>query len=133
MPEVGSGTTAPDEARLIFRAKQNSQAVFRIDQLILQCHYPGNWKILMKRFIPLCFWLLSISAAFSALQTPIDFNFSFNGSNAVQVVWNAYPGKSYVLQTATNLSGSRSNSSTLVATSNSLAFSFSTNKQPPMN
>ena len=87
----------------------------------------------MKRFIPLCVWLLSIRAAFSALQTPIDCNFYFNGSNAVQVVWNAYPGKSYVLQTTTDLAGSWSNSPTLIATSNSLAFSFSTNKQPPMN
>jgi len=98
-----------------------------------RCQHPGNWKILMKRFIPLCVWLLSIRAAFSALQTPIDCNFYFNGSNAVQVVWNAYPGKSYVLQTTTDLAGSWSNSPTLIATSNSLAFSFSTNKQPPMN
>jgi formylglycine-generating enzyme required for sulfatase activity len=126
MPEVGSGTTAPDEARLIFRAKQNSQAVFRIDQLMPQCQYPGNWKILMKRLIPLCAWLLSVSAAFCALQTPIDFNFSFNGSNAVQVIWNAYPGKSYVLQTTTNLAGPWSNSPTLVATSNSISFNFPT-------
>ena len=80
----------------------------------------------MKQLTLLCVWLLSISAAFSALQTPIDFNFSFNGSNAVQVAWNAYPGKSYVLQTATNLSGSWSNSATLVANSNSLAFNFPT-------
>jgi formylglycine-generating enzyme required for sulfatase activity len=80
----------------------------------------------MKRLIPLCVWLFSIIAAFSALQTPIDCNFSFNGSNAVQVVWNAYPGKSYVLQTTTNLAGSWSNSPTLIASSNSLAFSFPT-------
>jgi hypothetical protein len=78
----------------------------------------------MKRLTSLCVWLLSISAAFCALQTPIDFNFSFNGSNAVQVIWNAYPGKSYVLQTTTNLAGPWSNSPTLVASSNSLAFSF---------
>ncbi|HZL77817.1 MAG TPA: SUMF1/EgtB/PvdO family nonheme iron enzyme, partial [Candidatus Limnocylindrales bacterium] len=44
----------------------------------------------------------------------------------VQVAWNAYPGKSYVLQTATNLSGSWSNSSVLVAASNSLSFNFPT-------
>jgi len=84
----------------------------------------------MKKLALLFFRLFSISAAFAALPTPIDVNFSFNGSNAVQVAWNAYPGKSYVLQTATNLSGSWSNSSTLVAASNSLAFSFPTNKQP---
>ena len=87
----------------------------------------------MKKLTPLWFWLISTTAAFSALQTPIDFNFFFNGSNAVQVAWNAYPGKSYVLQTTTNLAGRWSNSSTLVATSNSLAFSFPTNQQPPMN
>src|ERR1035437_401220 len=93
---------------------------------MLQCQHLGNWKMAMKKLIFLCFWLLSISAALSALQTPIDFNFSFNGSNAVQVAWNAYPGKSYVLQTTTNLAGAWSNSSPLVATSNSLAFSFPT-------
>jgi formylglycine-generating enzyme required for sulfatase activity len=80
----------------------------------------------MKKFIPICFWLLSISAAFGALQTPIDFNFSFNGSNAVQVVWNAYPGKSYVLQTSASVAGPWSNSPTRIATSNSLAFNFPT-------
>jgi len=62
--------------------------------------------MLMKKLALLFFRLFSISAAFAALPTPIDVNFSFNGSNAVQVAWNAYPGKSYVLQTATNLSGS---------------------------
>src|ERR1017187_6435278 len=80
----------------------------------------------MKQLTLLCVWLLSISAAFSALQTPIDFNFSFNGSNAVQIIWNAYPGKSYVLQTTTNLAGPWSSSPTLVASSNSLAFNFPT-------
>jgi len=113
-------------ARLMFQAKQNSHAVFRIDQSLLQCQHPDNCVILMKRLTLLCFWLLSISAAFSALQTPIDINFYFNGSNAVQVVWNAYPGKSYVLQTTANLAGSWSNSPTLFATSNSLSFSFPT-------
>ena len=58
-----------------------------------------------KKLAFVCCWLFLITAGFSALQTPIDFNFSFNGSNAVQVAWNAYPGKSYVLQTATNLAG----------------------------
>jgi len=57
---------------------------------------------------------------------PINFNFNFNRSNAVQVIWNAYPGKSYVLQTTTNLAGAWSSSATLVATSNSLAFGFPT-------
>ena len=80
----------------------------------------------MKSLTLLCCWLLSIGATFAALQTPIDFNFTFNGSNAVQVAWNAYSGKSYVLQTTTNLSGTWSNSATLVATSNSLSFNFPT-------
>ena len=66
--------------------------------------------------------------ALSSLQTPIDFNFSFNGTNTVQVAWNAYPGKSYVLQTATNLFGTWSNSAPLIATSNSLAFRETLNK-----
>ena len=60
----------------------------------------------MKKLTFHCCWLLSITAAVAALQTPIDFNFTFNGSNAVQVAWNSYAGKSYVLQTTTNLSGS---------------------------
>jgi hypothetical protein len=69
----------------------------------------------MIKFTLLCCWLLPISTAYSALQTPIDFNFTFNGSTAVQIVWTAYPGKSYVLQTATNLSGTWSNSSTCLS------------------
>ena len=80
----------------------------------------------MRKLLALYLALLSTSSALAALQTPINFNFSFNGSNAVQVMWNAYPGKSYVLQTTTNLSGSWSNSATLVATSNSLSFNFPT-------
>ena len=83
-------------------------------------------KGFMKKLALLSAWLLSITAAFSALQTPIDFNFYFNGSNGVQVIWNAYPGKSYVLQTTTNLAGPWSNSPTLIATSNSISFNFPT-------
>jgi hypothetical protein len=79
-----------------------------------------------KRLIAVCFVLLSCCTAFSSPQTTIDFNFSFNGSNAVQIAWNAYPGKSYVLQTATNLPGPWSDSPILVASSNSLSFSFLT-------
>jgi hypothetical protein len=80
----------------------------------------------MKKLTLLCFWLFSVHSAFCALQTPINFNFNYNGSNAVQVIWNAYPGKSYVLQTTTNLAGIWSNSPNLVATSNSISFNFPT-------
>ncbi len=79
----------------------------------------------MKKLTLLSSWLLSTSAL-AALQTPINFNFSFNGSNAVQIIWNAYPGKSYVLQSTTNLAGPWSNSPTLLATSNSVSFNSPT-------
>jgi hypothetical protein len=82
----------------------------------------------MKRFSLVCCWLLSISVAHSSSQSPIDFNFYFNGSNAVQIIWNAYPGKNYVLQTSTNLSKAWSNSPTLIASSNSLSYTF---RAPP--
>ena len=39
----------------------------------------------------------------SAVVIPVNCNLFFNGSNAVQIAWNAYPGESYVIQTTTNL------------------------------
>jgi len=39
----------------------------------------------------------------SAVVIPVNCNLFFNGSNAVQIAWNCYPGKSYVIQTTTNL------------------------------
>jgi len=42
----------------------------------------------MKKLAILCCWLFATSSAIPALQTPIDFNFTFNGSNAVQAAWN---------------------------------------------
>lgn len=77
----------------------------------------------MKKIILLSFVWLSIPAAYSALQTSIDFNHSFDGTN-LHIIWNAYPGKSYAIQSATNLSGNWSNSPALVATTNSIASSF---------
>jgi len=78
----------------------------------------------MKKLALASFWLFSITAAYSALQMPINFKFNFNSSNIVQVIWNAYPGNSYVLQTTTNLAGPWPNSPPLVATSNSISFNF---------
>ena len=77
----------------------------------------------MKNLIAFWFGLLSGSFAFAALQTPIDSNFAFDGTN-VQVIWNAYPGKTYVIQTVTNAIGTWENLPALTATSNSLASSF---------
>ena len=77
----------------------------------------------MKKLITFLFGLFSTSLAFSALQTPIDCNFAFNGTN-FQVIWNAYPGKSYVIQTSTNLAGVWSNAATLTTTSSSITSSF---------
>ena len=46
---------------------------------------------------------LSSSMACYALQTPIDCNFFFNGSDGVEVAWTAYPGKGYQFQITTHL------------------------------
>ncbi len=40
-----------------------------------------------------------------ALAYPVDCNIFFNGSNAIQVAWNAAPGSIYRLQTSTNIAG----------------------------
>ena len=67
--------------------------------------------------------LLSARIAFCAQQAAIDFNHSV-ASNNLHIAWNAYPGKSYVIQSATNLTGAWSNSSSFVATSNSVRTAF---------
>ncbi|MCX6921685.1 MAG: SUMF1/EgtB/PvdO family nonheme iron enzyme, partial [Verrucomicrobia bacterium] len=46
------------------------------------------------------------------------------GSNAVQIAWNAYPGKSYVIQTSTNLAQPWQSGVNLTTTNNSIYQSF---------
>jgi formylglycine-generating enzyme required for sulfatase activity len=59
---------------------------------------------------------------------PVNCNLFFNGSNAVQIAWNAYPGKSYVIQSTTNLARPWQNAPTappiLTTTTNWLSYSF---------
>jgi hypothetical protein len=78
----------------------------------------------MKKLSLLAAGLLSAWPAFAIVQSPIDCHILFDGTNTVQIVWNAYPGKSYVLHTTSNLLGDWFSSAPLVASSNSLSASF---------
>ncbi|MCW5553131.1 MAG: SUMF1/EgtB/PvdO family nonheme iron enzyme [Verrucomicrobiae bacterium] len=78
----------------------------------------------MKKLLTLACGVFALNPAFATVQSPIDCHILFDGTNTVQIVWNAYPGKSYVLHTASNLLGDWSSSAPLVASSNSLAASF---------
>jgi hypothetical protein len=64
----------------------------------------------------------------TAVVIPVNCNLSYNGSNAVQIAWNAYPGKSYVVQTTTNLAQPWQSAPTtppvLSTTTNWLSYSF---------
>jgi formylglycine-generating enzyme required for sulfatase activity len=64
----------------------------------------------------------------SAVVIPVNCNLFFNGSNVVQIAWNCYPGKSYVVQTSTNLAQQWQNAPTtppiLSTTTNWLSYSF---------
>jgi hypothetical protein len=64
----------------------------------------------------------------SAVVIPVKCNLFFNRSNAVQIAWNCYPGKSYVVQTTTNLAQAWQNApttpATLTTTNNSLSYTF---------
>ncbi|MBE0543273.1 MAG: hypothetical protein IH623_18160 [Verrucomicrobia bacterium] len=74
----------------------------------------------MNKLSLLAAGLLSTSLASATVQSPIDCHILFDGSNTVQILWNAYPGKSYVLHTTSNLLGDWSSSAPLVASSISL-------------
>src|SRR6266851_5738933 len=77
----------------------------------------------MKRVIAVLLWAAALVQIASAVTTPIACNIFF-ASNSVSIGWNAYPGKSYVLQTTTNLARPWQGSGTLTATSNSIFQSF---------
>ena len=57
----------------------------------------------MKRLLAVCLGVGLLVPAGSAVVIPFKCNLFFNGSNAVQIAWNCYPGESYVIQTTTNL------------------------------
>jgi formylglycine-generating enzyme required for sulfatase activity len=64
----------------------------------------------------------------SAVGIPVNCSLFFNGSNAVQIAWNCYPGKNYVVQTTTSLAQPWQNAPTtppiLTTTTNWLSYSF---------
>jgi hypothetical protein len=68
--------------------------------------------------------MVSLVRVASAVGIPVNCSLFFNGSNAVQIAWNAYPGQSYVIQTTTNLTQPWQSGATLTTTSNSIHQSF---------
>ena len=82
----------------------------------------------MKRLFAVCLGVGLLARVGSAVVIPVNCNLFFNGSNAVQIAWNCYPGKSYVVQTTTNLAQPWQNApttpSTLTTTTNWLSYSF---------
>ena len=49
----------------------------------------------MKRLFAVCLGVGLLARVGSAVVIPVNCNLFFNGSNALQIAWNAYPGKSY--------------------------------------
>jgi len=82
----------------------------------------------MKRLFAVGLAVGLLARVGSAVVIPVNCNLFFNGSNAVQIAWNAYPGKSYVIQTSTNLAQAWQNApttpATLTTTTNWLSYSF---------
>ncbi len=78
----------------------------------------------MKRLFALCLGMGLLVRVGSAVVIPVNCNLFFNGSNAVQIAWNAYPGESYVIQTSTNLAQPWQSGATLTTTSNAIYQSF---------
>jgi formylglycine-generating enzyme required for sulfatase activity len=82
----------------------------------------------MKRLFAVCLGVSLLARVGSAVVIPINCNLFFNGSNAVQIAWNCYPGEGYVIQTTTNLAQPWQNAPTtpptLTTTNNSLSYSF---------
>src|ERR1017187_3627922 len=82
----------------------------------------------MKRLIAVSLCAASVVWDASAVAIPVNCDLFFNGSNAVQIAWNCYPGKSYVVQTTTNLAQPWQNAPTtpptLTTTTNWLSYSF---------
>jgi len=82
----------------------------------------------MKRLFAVCLGVSLLARVGSAVVIPVNCNLFFNGSNAVQIAWNAYPGKSYVIQTTTNLAQPWQNApttpATLTTTNNWISYTF---------
>lgn len=82
----------------------------------------------MKRLFAVCLGVGLAARVSSAVVIPVNCNLFSNGSNAVEIAWNTYPGKSYVIQCTTNLARPWQNAPTappiLTATTNWLSYSF---------
>jgi formylglycine-generating enzyme required for sulfatase activity len=82
----------------------------------------------MKRLFAVCLGVGLLARVGSAVVIPVNCNLFFNGSNAVQIAWNCYPGESYVIQTTTNLAQAWQNApttpATLTTTNNALSYTF---------
>ena len=57
----------------------------------------------MKRLIAVSLCAVSVIWDASGVVIPVNCNLFFNGSNAVQIAWNCYPGESYVIKATTSL------------------------------
>ena len=57
----------------------------------------------MRRLFAVCLGVGLLVPAGSAVVIPFKCNLFFNGSNAVQIAWNCYPGESYVIKATTSL------------------------------
>jgi formylglycine-generating enzyme required for sulfatase activity len=64
--------------------------------------------------------LASLVQVALATVTPINCNIFFDGTNTVQIAWNAFPGQSYVIQTTTNLTQPWQSSEPFTAISNAI-------------
>jgi sulfatase modifying factor 1 len=78
----------------------------------------------MKRLFAVCLCVGLLVRVGSAVVIPVNCNLFFNGSNAVQIAWNAYPGESYVIQTTANLAQPWQSGATLTTTNNAIYQSF---------
>ena len=78
----------------------------------------------MKRLFAVLLGVGLLGRVGSAVVIPVNCNLFFNGSNAVQIAWNAYPGESYVIQTTTNLAQPWQSGAMLTTTNNAIYQSF---------
>ena len=78
----------------------------------------------MKRLFAVCLCVGLLVRIASAVGIPVNCSLFFNGSNAVQIAWNAYPGESYVIQMTTNLAQPWQSGAALTTTNNAIYESF---------
>jgi formylglycine-generating enzyme len=78
----------------------------------------------MKRLFAVLLGMDLLAHVGSAVEIPVNCNLFFNGSIAVQIAWNAYPGKGYVVQRTTNLAQPWQSGTPLTTTNNSIYQSF---------